>query len=175
MLSTGITSVRKIDAGLVIHAGVEEHVVRQLIFQRRLLHFLRQTAETSPVIRDCAAPMRNDETQRREVMEEVRREALHERGRIGIQVARARRMEARIAARAHVNHRGYVVLDHLFVDRIPIAISSDGLRRSDGWPIASRDTSPVVPTLARSLTHINRELVHPREHPQDRLLGVQVA
>ena len=57
----------------VIDAGVEEHVVQQMLGERRQLHVLRDAAEPPPVIRHRAAAVRDDELQRREVLEQVRR------------------------------------------------------------------------------------------------------
>ena len=112
----------QIDAGLLIDARVEEDVVQQMVLQQRLFHLLRQAAEAAPMVGNCAASVRNDEAQRRKILEQVGREALHESSGVGVQVVRPRRVEARIAARAHVDHRRDVVLDHLLVDRVPVAV-----------------------------------------------------
>src|SRR5262249_27205750 len=48
---------QQVDAGLVIDAGVEIDVVEQMILQKRLLHLLRQAAETAPVIGRSSAAM----------------------------------------------------------------------------------------------------------------------
>jgi len=42
MLSRGITFSSKFDAGQVIHAGVEEHVLQQVIGEQRALEILRE-------------------------------------------------------------------------------------------------------------------------------------
>ena len=108
--------------GLMVDAGVEVDVLQQVVRERRLLHVLGDAAEASPMIGHGAAAVRDHEPQRRKLLEEVRRQALHERRRVRVQVMRARRVEARVAARAHVDHRGDVVLDERFVDRKPVPI-----------------------------------------------------
>ena len=133
MLSSGITLSSRSMPGLVVDAGVEEHVVEQLLLQRRPLHVLRQPAVAAPVVRHRAAAVRNDELQRREILEEVRRQELHERGRVAVDVVRAGGVEVRVARRAHVDHRRHVELDHLLVERIPLAV---GQRRVG--PVAAR-------------------------------------
>ena len=52
---------QKVDARLVVDAGVEEDVVQQAFFQRRPLHVLRQPAITAPVIGNRPAAVRNDD------------------------------------------------------------------------------------------------------------------
>jgi hypothetical protein len=123
----------------VIDAGVEEDVVQQVVFQQRLLQLLRQAAITAPVVRRRAAAVRDDELQRREVLEEVTLDQLHERRRVGVDVVRAGRVEARVAARADVDHRRDVVLGHLLVDRVPVAV---GQRRL--LPVAARGVGVQV-------------------------------
>ena len=90
-----------------------------MLGEERLLQFLCEAAETAPVIGHRAASVRNDEAQRREILEQIAGQALHESGRVGIEVMRAGRVERRVAAGRHVDHRRDVVLDHLLVDRIP--------------------------------------------------------
>ena len=133
MLSTGITLRQQVDARLVVDAGVEEDVVQQVLRQQRLLQLLRQAAEAAPVVGHRAAAVRDEEAQRREVLEQVRGQALHEGRGVGVQVVRAGGVEAGVAARAHVDHRRDVVLDHLLVDRVPVAV---GQRRRG--PVAAR-------------------------------------
>ena len=58
---------------------------------------------------------------------------LHERRGVGVDVVRAGGVEARVAARADVDHRRDVVLDHLLVDRVPVPV---GQRRRR--PVAAR-------------------------------------
>jgi hypothetical protein len=77
--------------------------------------------------------VRNDELQLRESLENVRREALHEGGRVAVQIVRAGGMESRVAGVTDVDHRGNVEFDQLFVNRIPIGI---GKRRIG--PISAR-------------------------------------
>src|SRR6202007_2361765 len=98
------------DAGLVIHAGVEEDIPKQMIREWRLLELLRESSKAGPMVRHRAAAMRNHEAQLRKVVEEIRGQALHERGRVGVEIMRPRRVEARIAARAHMNNRRAAVL-----------------------------------------------------------------
>ena len=121
ILSTGITVRQQIDARLVIHARVEEDVVKQMIPQQRL--FI-----------SCASPRKRPQwygtapppcgMTKRSVGKSLNRsaEALHERGRVGVQVVRAGGVEARIAAGADMDHGGDVVLDHLLVNRVPVAV-----------------------------------------------------
>ena len=70
-IADGDHAGEQIDAGLVIDARVEEDVIEQMVLQQRLLHFLRQPAETAPVIRHRAAAVRDDEVQRREILEQI--------------------------------------------------------------------------------------------------------
>ena len=111
----------------MIHARIEEHVVPHEIVERRTFHVLREAAVPAPVVRHCPAAVRDDEPQRRKVLEQIGGEELHERRRVGVDVVRAGRMEARVARRADVHHGRHVELDHLFVKRIPVPI---GQRRS---------------------------------------------
>jgi hypothetical protein len=62
---------QQVDARLVVDAGVEEDVVQQVVLQQRLLQLLRQAAEAPPVVGHRAAAVRDDELQRREVLEQV--------------------------------------------------------------------------------------------------------
>ena len=71
MLSTRHDLEQQLDAGLVIHARVEEHVVQHHVRQQRPLHVLREPAIAAPVIRHRAAAVRNDELQRREILEQI--------------------------------------------------------------------------------------------------------
>ena len=66
---------QQVDAGLVVDAGVEEDVLQQVVLQQRLLQLLRQAAEAPPVVGHRAAAVRDDEAQRREVLEQVALEA----------------------------------------------------------------------------------------------------
>ena len=58
MLSAGMTLVDAIDSRLVVHAGIEVHVVQQKFLERRALHVLRDAAIAAPVIRHRAAAVR---------------------------------------------------------------------------------------------------------------------
>ena len=87
----------------------------------------------APVVRRGAAAVRDDELERREILEEVRQQELHEGRRVGVDVVRAGGVEARVARRAHVHHRRHVELDDLLVERIPPAV---GERRL--LPVAAR-------------------------------------
>ena len=66
-----------------------------------------------------AAAVRNQKAQRWEFFEQIAGQALHEGGGVGVQIMCASRVEAGVAAGGDVDHRGDVVFDHLFVDRIP--------------------------------------------------------
>ena len=118
----------QVDAGLVVHAGVEVHVAQHGLLQRRQAHVLRQAAVAAPVERDGAAAVRNDELQCREVLEDVRRHELHERRRVAVDVVRGHRVEVRVAGAAHVDHGGHVQLHQLLEQRVPPA--PVGQRRS---------------------------------------------
>ncbi|CCD95517.1 hypothetical protein BRAO375_4360016 [Bradyrhizobium sp. ORS 375] len=124
---------QKVDARLVIHAGVEEDVVEQVILQQRLLQLLGEPAEPAPVIRHGAAAMRDQELEGREVLEQVRGQALHECRGVGIEIMRAGGVEAGVAAGRDVDHRGDVELDHLLIDRIPVPV-----RQRRRGPVAAR-------------------------------------
>ena len=91
-------------------------------YQQRLLQLLRQATVAAPVVRRRAAAVRDDELQGREVLEQVALDQLHERGGVGVDVVRAGGVEARVAAGADVDHRRDAVLDHLFVDRVPVLV-----------------------------------------------------
>ena len=97
MLSAGITSSRQVDARLVVDAGVEVDVLQQVVLQRRALHVLREAAVAPPVVGDRAAAVRDDELERREVLEEVALDELHEGGRVGVDVVGAGEVEGRVA------------------------------------------------------------------------------
>src|SRR4029434_6943998 len=64
----------------VIDTGVEKNVVQHMLGERRSPHVLRETAITAPVIRNRAAAMRNDEPQRRKILEQIPLNELHEGG-----------------------------------------------------------------------------------------------
>ena len=117
-----ITLDQQVDAGLVIDAGVEEHVLHHVLRERRPLEHVGQAAIAAPVIRHGAAAVRDDEAQRRKVLEQIALDELHERGRVGVDVVRAGRVEVGIARRRDVDHRRHVELDHLLVERIPVPV-----------------------------------------------------
>src|SRR5262245_24200276 len=110
---------QQLDTRQVIDAGVEEHVLEQVFLERRPLHVEREPAIATPVIGHRAAAMRNDELERREILEQVRRQELHEGGCVAIDVVRAGGVESWVAGGAHVYHRRHIQLHHLLVDRIP--------------------------------------------------------
>jgi hypothetical protein len=62
---------QQVDARLVIDAGVEEDVLHHVLGQRRPLAACRRAREAAPVIGHRAAAVRDDEAQRREVLEQV--------------------------------------------------------------------------------------------------------
>src|ERR1700691_743763 len=70
---------QEIDARLMIHAGVEEDVLEELLREQRLLQFLREPAIAAPMIGRGAAAMRTDEAQGREILEQVALDELHDR------------------------------------------------------------------------------------------------
>src|SRR5215216_793533 len=88
---------QQLDSGQVIDAGVEEHVIEKMLGQRRPLHVLGEAAVAAPMIRRRAAAVRDDEFQRRKILEQVGGNELHEGGRVAIDVMGAGAMEAGIA------------------------------------------------------------------------------
>src|SRR5437764_8551067 len=74
------------------------------------------------MVGDSASAMRNDETQFWKILEQFRRDELHESGRVSIDVVRSCCMEVRVAACADMNHGGHVELDHFLVKRIPMLV-----------------------------------------------------
>ncbi len=113
MFSAGTTVRQQVDARLVIHAGIEEHVVANQVGQQRALHVLGQATVAPPVIRHRPAAVRNDHPQPGEIREQIGLQELHEGGGVRVQVVRTRRMEIRIAGGADVHHRRHVELDEL--------------------------------------------------------------
>ena len=85
------------------------------------------------MIRHRPAAVRNDEAQRRKILEQIGGQKLHERRGVGVDVVRAGRVEAGVAGRADVHHGGHVELDHLFVQGIPAPVGQG--RRG---PVATR-------------------------------------
>ena len=94
----------------------------EVLGEERLLHLLGEAAIAAPVERHRAAAMRDDEFQRREILEQVALDELHEGGGVGVDVMRAGVMEVRVAGRGDVDHGRHVELDQLLVDRIPPAV-----------------------------------------------------
>jgi hypothetical protein len=113
---------QQIDSPLVVDARVEEHVVADEIRWPRALHVLREPAVSPPVIWDGPAAVRDDHAQRRKVLEQIGGEELHESRGVCVDVVSARRVEVRVARRAHVDHRRHVELDELLVKGIPAPI-----------------------------------------------------
>ena len=113
---------QQVDAGLMIDAGVEPHVVLHHLVERRPLVVERQAAIAAPVERHRAAAMGDDQLQGGEILEQVAHDELHERGGIGVDVVRTGAVESGIARRAHVHHRGHVELHHLLVELVPPAV-----------------------------------------------------
>lgn len=107
----------------MVHARIEEHILHDVLSQRRTLQHVREPAIAPPVIRHRAAAVRNDEAQRWEILEQIAFDELHERRRVSVDVVRARGVEARVARRRDMNHGRHVELDHLLVKRIPVLIS----------------------------------------------------
>ena len=110
---------QQVDAGLVVHTGVKENIVQQVLRQQGLFQLLRQPPEAAPVVRHSTTAMRDQELQGGEVLEQVAGQALHEGRGVGVQVVRASGVKAAVAAGRHVNHGGDVVLDHLFINGVP--------------------------------------------------------
>src|SRR5258707_614634 len=133
----------EVDAGLMIDAGVEPHVVLHHLVERRPLVVERQAAVAAPVERHRAAAVGDDQLQGGEILEQVAHDELHERGGIGVDVVRAGAVKGRIARRAHVHHRGHVELHHLLVEFVPPAV---GQRRRG--PAAPRGSGVEVAAVA---------------------------
>ena len=93
-----------------------------MLGERRLVQHVGQPAIATPVVGHGAAAVGDDQTQRREVGEEVALDELHEGRGVGVDVVRAGGVEVGVAAARHVDHRRHVELDHLLVDRVPVAI-----------------------------------------------------
>jgi hypothetical protein len=77
----------------------------------------RDAAEAAPMERHRTAAMRDDQLERRKILEEIEQDQLHEGHGVGVEVVRSGRVLRRIAAPADVNHRRHVELDHLLVER----------------------------------------------------------
>ena len=115
---------KQVDSRLMVNTSIEIHIVHHRFRKRGQLQHVRQSPETTPVIRNRAAAVRDDELQIGEIREDVRLHQLHECSRIGAQIVRTRRLEIRrVACPADMNHAGDLELAHLFVKRIPISIT----------------------------------------------------
>src|SRR6185437_9215716 len=79
-------------------------------------------AVTAPVIGDGAAAMWDDQSQRREILEQIRHQELHEGGGVAVDVMAAGGVEDGIGSGGDVDHPGHVELDHLLIERIPPAV-----------------------------------------------------
>src|SRR6478735_6514923 len=77
---------QEVDSGLVVHAGVEEDISQQVLFQRGLPQGHGKPTEAPPVVGHSASPMGNDELQGGEVLEQVPLDELHESGGVRIEV-----------------------------------------------------------------------------------------
>src|SRR5205814_6854554 len=113
---------QKIDARLVIHARVEEHVLHHVFLERGALEHVGESAVATPVVGNRPAAMRNDEAQRREIPEQTALDELHERGGVGVDVMRAGGVEVRIARGGDVDHGRHIELDHLLVEGVPVPV-----------------------------------------------------
>src|SRR5213594_1961367 len=179
---------QKIDAGLVIDARVEEHVVQQVVLQQRLLQILSDAPVAAPVVRDRAAAVGNDELQARKVLEEIGGDQLHERGRVAIDVMTAGRVEVRVAGHADVDHRRHVELDHLLVERIPplvgqrrvlpvaprrigIQVAADEAELLDAALELGNAVGRRHPRRLRELAHADEVLGKERAHAMDQVVA----
>ena len=134
MLSTGITFGQQLDARLVIDAGVEEHVVQQHAPSAAAASCPAPARDSGPS--DTAPPPPPCGMMNFSVGKSLNRSAvmqLHERRGVAVDVVRAGGVEVRVARRADMDHRRHVELDHLLVERIPLAV---GQRRVG--PVAAR-------------------------------------
>ena len=171
---------QQLDPGEMVDAGVEEHVVANEVAERRPLQILRQPAVASPVIRHGAAAVGDHEAKRRKVLEEVRRDELHERRGIGVQVMRAGVMEVWITRRADVHHRGHVELHHFLVERIPVAVGERRRRpvaaRRIGVEVAADESELVDAAFELANASVGRHTRRLRQLTDtDEVLGVQRA
>ena len=123
--------VEQVDARLVVHAGVKEHVVQQVLVSSGFFISCARPGSGPSGKRHRAAAVRDQELERGEVLEQIALDELHEGRGVGIEVVRAGGVEARVAAGAHVDHGGHVVLHHLFVDGVPVLVGQRGLVQ---WP-----------------------------------------
>jgi hypothetical protein len=66
--------------------------------------------------------MRNHEGQRREPVEQVVADELHEHAGIGVEVVGTKGVEIRVARGRDVHHGGHVELHHRLIERIPVLV-----------------------------------------------------
>src|SRR5229473_4787392 len=111
----------------MVYASVEKQVAEQQFRERRPLQVLGEAAIAAPMIGNGSATVRNDETQIREVLEQVGSQELHERRGVGVEIVRAGGVEVRIVRGADVDHGGHIELAELFVERVPPAIGQRGV------------------------------------------------
>jgi hypothetical protein len=120
---TGVDDLQQqVDAGLVVDARVEEHVLHDVLGQRRLVQHVGQTPVAAPVVGNGAAAMRDHQTQVSEIGEQVSLNELHERCSVRVDVVRAGGVEVGVAAAGDVHHGGHVQLDHLLEERVPVPV-----------------------------------------------------
>ena len=171
---------QQVDARLVVHAGVKEQVVQQMVFEQGLFQLLRQAPVAAPVVGCGAAAVRDDEFERGEILEKVALNELHDGCGVGIDVVRTRGVEAGVAAGGDVDHRGDVVLNHLFVDGVPVAVGQWG-----AGPVATAGVGVEVDADHAVLGHTLVDLGHAgfgvdtgrlRQHGRaDEVVGEQLA
>ena len=137
----------------MIHAGVEPNVVLHHLIERRALVIHCQAPVATPVKRHCAAAVRNDQLQRREILEQISHDELHECSGVGIDVVGAGAVKARIARGADVHHRRHVKLHHLFIKFVPPPI---GQRRCG--PIPARRIRIEIAADKTELLHAALQL-----------------
>ena len=100
------------------------------------------------MIRHRAAAVRDDEFERRKILEQILLDQLHEGGGVAIDVVRAGGVEVRIARTADMDHGRHVELNHFFVQRIPPLV---GQRRVG--PVAPRWIGVEVAADEAELLH----------------------
>lgn len=113
---------KQANAGEMVYARVEVHVAQQVLQQRGLAQILCESSIAAPMIRDRSPAVRNDEAQSWEIPEQIALDELHERSGIAVDVVGSGSMKIRIAGARNVDHRGYVELAQLLVQRIPVPI-----------------------------------------------------
>src|SRR5438067_12041201 len=136
----------------MVDTRVEPDVVRQQLVQLGPTQVQIHAAVASPVVRNGATAMWNDEAQRWEILEQLRLlHELHEGRGIGIQVVRTGLVKGGIARRADVDHGRYVELDDLLVQRVPGPL---GKRRvlpvpagASGGQVAAKESQLIEATL----------------------------